>query len=403
MRIGIWLGKYNNPQIGGGFSYVDRLITAIDSYQFNPMVDICFISEGECLRKLKKPVIEIQQIEMSLLNRLLCKIPYPIFRVYYKGFLQKRLAEINAEKSKCLLKEKQVRLLYYIYPCICAIPDFPFISTNWDIGHCSTYAFPELASQAEYLGRDRWYRDFLPRALFVFSESEAGKEELIRYTTINTSKIKVVPIFAGDCVKQVMPKEKQEAFLNSRNLTKCRYFFYPAQFWAHKNHIGLLKAFSIFIKEYPDFKLVLTGSNQGTFSYVMKMTCQLNIQEFVSYLGFVSMEEMNTLYQNATSLVMTSYNGPTNMPPLEAMELGCPVICSDLAGHREELGDAAKYINPMDVNDIAKAMKEVASNRDNYIKRIKEQARKTYFTIENALNAIDKNLCEAVLVRENWD
>ena len=57
MRIGIWLGKYNNPQIGGGFSYVDRLITAIDSYQFNPMVNICFIAEGSNSRSLKSEVV----------------------------------------------------------------------------------------------------------------------------------------------------------------------------------------------------------------------------------------------------------------------------------------------------------------------------------------------------------
>ena len=84
------------------------------------------------------------------------------------------------------------------------------------------------------------------------------------------------------------------------------------------------------------------------------------------------------------------------------MELGCPVICSDLPGHREELGSAAIYFNPMDSNEIANAMIEVFLNRDTYKSRIREQANKTPFTIDNALKAIDKNLCEAVIIRDNW-
>ena len=99
---------------------------------------------------------------------------------------------------------------------------------------------------------------------------------------------------------------------------------------------------------------------------------------------------------------MATYNGPTNMPPLEAMELGCPVICSDLAGHHEELGDAAIYFDPENPSDIAKAMKTVCIDNKKYIQCIKEQKNYTYFTIDNALSAINKYLCQAVQIRDNW-
>lgn len=403
MKIGVWLGVYDNPKKGGGFYYVDKLISAIDSYQFNPMIEICFVVEGICSQKFQKEVIELSPIKMSLINRALCRIPFP-FSTKYRNYVHKLTDGKRAEKYGCLLKEKQVRLLYYIYPFTCVIPNFPFIITNWDIGHCSTYAFPEVALPGTFSWRANcWYRDTLPRALSVFAESEAGKRELVQYTTINASKIKVVPIFSGDCVKQVMPVEQQNVFLDSHRLRKEKFFFYPAQFWAHKNHIGLLKAFSIFLKQYPDYKLVLTGSDKGTLSYVLKRVAQLKLNDAVIYLGFVSTEEMNTLYQNATSLVMPSYMGPTNMPPLEALELGCPVICSDLTGHREELGEAAIYFNPMDSEEISNAMISICLNRDIYANRIKEQAIKTVFTIENALRAIDKNLCEAIIIRDNWE
>lgn len=402
MKIGVWLGKYNNPQIGGGFSYVDRLISAIDSFQFDPMIEICFISERECTRHLNKKVLLLKRNSHVLLSFLFFIASMKIINCRIKGYLEKIIYEKRRSEYTEQLVANEIKIIYYLQQAYCVLPDFPFISSNWDIGHCSTYAFPEISLQKEYEERACWYRDYMPRALFVFAESEAGKRELINYTNVNASKIKVVPIFSGACVKQIIPIEQQIAFLKSKEIVKEKYFFYPAQFWAHKNHIGLLKAFSFFLRKYPDFKLVLTGSDKGTFSHVMKRAGQLNIQNSISYLGFVSTEEIYILYRNATSLVMPTYFGSTNMPPLEAMELGCPVICSDLPGHREELGSAAIYFNPMDSNEIANAMIEVFLNRDTYKSRIREQANKTPFTIDNALKAIDKNLCEAVIIRDSW-
>ena len=407
MRIGVWLGKYDNPQIGGGFSYVDRLITAIDSYHFDPMIEICFIVEGECSWNLKSEVVILNNhISTPFLYRaLLFLLPLLVLRSF-KCRIKDRIQANMEEKRKLSYTDQlncyEVKLIYYIQQSQCVLPDFPFISTNWDVGHCSTYAFPELISPVFYEIRYNFYNRYLPKALFVFAESEAGKEELIRFMQIKSSKIKVVPIFSGDCVKQIVPESQQLIYLRKSKLEKKKYFFYPAQFWAHNNHVGLLRAFSILLKDFPDYKLVFTGSDKGTLSHVLKKVDQLGLRDAVVYLGFVSTEEMNTLYQNATSLVMATYNGPTNMPPLEAMELGCPVICSDLAGHHEELGDAAIFFDPENPFDMAKAMKTVCLDNEKYIQYIKTQRNVTYFTIDNALSAINKYLCQAVQIRDNW-
>ena len=42
-------------------------------------------------------------------------------------------------------------------------------------------------------------------------------------------------------------------------------------------------------------------------------------------------------------MVFPSIVGPNNYPPIEAASLGCPVILSDLPGHREQMGNAALY------------------------------------------------------------
>ena len=40
-------------------------------------------------------------------------------------------------------------------------------------------------------------------------------------------------------------------------------------------------------------------------------------------------------------MVFASIVGPNNYPPIEAASLGCPVILSDLPGHREQMGESA--------------------------------------------------------------
>ncbi len=404
MRIGVWLGTYSNPQEGGGFSYIDRLIKAIDDYQFNPLIEVCFVSEGECPRNLKSDVIKLQYCSENPFRSLLFKLLF-IKRVKnrLKCYIQNKIdREREYEYTKQLI-DNNIKIIYYLQQAQCVLQDFPFISTNWDIGHCSTYAFPEIASVDEFRERTAFYQNILPRALFVFSESVAGRNELINYTGINSQKVKVVHIFAGECVKHQMNQDQQKRFLDSKQLKKNLFFFYPSQFWAHKNHVGLLKAFRVFLKKYPDYKLVFTGSDKGTLTHVREKALLYGIKESVLFLGFVSTEEINALYQNATSLIMASYFGTTNMPLLEAIELGCPVICTDLEGHREELGEAGLYFNPTDSDDLMQKMIKMVEERDTYLNLVREQTKISCFTIENALKEIDDNLYEATIIRDNWD
>ena len=406
MKIGVWLGDYKSPEEGGGYSYIDRLVKGIDEYSFNPQIDICFIAEDFCIQKLRKEVVVLsyhEPLQISLKERIKCRLPMKSVKNACKSMLQQRYQMAKQQSYINQLKKNGIRIIYYPHCWDCALPDFPSIMTNWDIGHLSTYSFPEVASKISFSHRNEIYNELYTRALFVFTESESGKKELIQYTKINPQRIKVVPIFAGECVKHVMDSDKEKSFLTDKKLEQNKYFFYPAQFWAHKNHIGLIKAFKLFIAEYPGYKLALTGCDKGTLSYIKTTVSQLDIQDSVLFLGFVSTEEMNALYRNATALIMASHFGPTNMPPLEALELSCPIICSDLAGHREELEDAALYFNSLDINELVDAMIKMVGNRDKYLQKTKAQAQKTIFKLDNALKAINKNLIEASIVRNCWE
>ena len=82
----------------------------------------------------------------------------------------------------------------------------------------------------------------------------------------------------------------------------------------------------------------------------------MGISQYVDFLGFVSKDELDLLYRKAAVMVMPSLLGPTNLPPLEALMRGCPVVVS--SGARENLKDwsGVLEIAGTDVQSWSKAL-----------------------------------------------
>ena len=400
MKVGIWLDAEYTPEEGGGYSYYEKLVQAIDAYPFDSSIDVCFVTES-------------QSADLHL-QRSLYRLTYtPNFSIWkhvkkrFSRVCQNELIRENAinkqKRYRQILKDNGIDVIYYLRQAECYyINNYPFIATNWDIGHSSTYAFPEVAMDGQFESRNHFYINILPKALFVFAESEAGKQELLQYTRVSANKIKVVPIFAGNCVEDTISEIEQQNVLEQYSLIPHKFFFYPAQFWAHKNHYGLLCAFAKFHKNHPEYKLVFTGSDKGNLVYVKSLVEKFNLIDSVVFPGFVPTSVINTFYKQSTSLVMASFFGPTNMPPIEAMQLGCPVICSDISGHREILGDAALYFDPADTQSIVDAMEQVSYKRDQYVKFILKQSVESKFTVDCALCSINNALMQLVPIRSTW-
>ena len=71
----------------------------------------------------------------------------------------------------------------------------------------------------------------------------------------------------------------------------------------------------------------------------------MNLENKVRFAGFVDDEELPFLYSQSIALVMPTYFGPTNIPPLEAFKINVPVLYSDLPGLRDQVGKAAMLID----------------------------------------------------------
>lgn len=132
------------------------------------------------------------------------------------------------------------------------------------------------------------------------------------------------------------------------------YILYVGNDYPHKNLKRLKLAFE---------KLKKQGFNYG----------------LVLATKFVSEQELDDLYKNASLFVFPSLYEGFGLPPLEAMKRGVPVVSSNATCLPEILGNAVLYFNPLDVNDIADKIKKVLTDknlREQLIQKGFEQVKK---------------------------
>lgn len=99
----------------------------------------------------------------------------------------------------------------------------------------------------------------------------------------------------------------------------------------------------------------------------------------VHYIGFVKNNEIPFLYNQSLSLVMPTYLGPSNIPPLEAFAYETPVCYPDFLFNREEFNDALIYMNLKDADTLVEILFKIKNDnsiRNEKIKCGKEFLRK---------------------------
>jgi glycosyltransferase involved in cell wall biosynthesis len=231
----------------------------------------------------------------------------------------------------------------------------PAIGTIYDLMHRYERRFPEVSSFGKYASRERHYREMCRWSVRLLVDSETGKQHTMESYGIRAEKIRILPFVAP---RYIFEKPAADNVIKDFALPS-KYFFYPAQFWEHKNHKRLIRALSQLKDRYPDINFVFVGSRKNGFRSTNSLIKLLNVQDRISVLGYVPDAAMPQLYQRARALIMPTFFGPTNIPPLEAMALGCPVAVSDIYGMRQQLGEAALYFDPESVDDIRDAMEQL--------------------------------------------
>jgi glycosyltransferase involved in cell wall biosynthesis len=288
-------------------------------------------------------------------------------------------------KFEKFLEKLDVDLIYFVSQSSYAnyVHSINYIYTIFDLCHRDCPEFPEVRKNRIFEFREGESKKNLPRAIAVLTDSYLGKENVIYRYNLDSNRVHVFP-FSPSLTIQLKAKSNEyekldENFIDVKKKYQLTfdYIFYPAQFWSHKNHIYILKALDILRTENSiQLGAIFAGDDRGNLSYIKEMTKKLNLDSQVRFVGFVSNEEIFYLYSQSLALVMPTYFGPTNMPPLEAFKLNVPVLYSDLPGLKDQVNDAALLLdlnNPYSlVSNLEKLMSSI-DLRNTLIKKGKQR------------------------------
>jgi glycosyltransferase involved in cell wall biosynthesis len=151
-------------------------------------------------------------------------------------------------------------------------------------------------------------------------------------------------------------------------------------------------------------RCIFSGGDEGNLEYVLRYADKVGVRDMVGYVGIVSEEDLSCLYASAVGLVYSSAVGPDNLPPLEAMSLGCPVIAAEVPGAHEQLGNAALYFSPMSERELAERVKDLLGSTTLRERLVSDGwIRAKSWTVEDYANEVISIIDEFLIVARAWE
>lgn len=303
--------------------------------------------------------------------------------------------------------KNEIDLIYFLSPNANAkkLRRLNYIVTVWDLCHRDDLEFPEVRWDGEFEAREFIYWSILPRSVAILVDSDLGKINIEKRYGIDRDRIFVMPFEAsGPTRKNVFTLSEYAIDIAFKYKLIHPYIFYPAQFWAHKNHVYLLDGV-VLLEKLHGIKVcvIFCGSDKGNKLHIQKVVNDLGLYERVRFAGFVSDHELICLYKQSIALVMPTYFGPTNLPPLEAFELGVPVLYSDKPGLKDQVEGAALLMdlnNPSSLADHLKClMMDQAINQKLIYSGYRKIEELNKFNHVSILKSIMENF---LIRRRNW-
>lgn len=394
MKVGVFLEDFS-PDVGGGYTIQEDIFRALlDLIEETNHSFVLFCRRPESFRSfLTNPRLEAVGFPGNLGQRVFARAQSGL-----NSLIESRKRQTRLEQ---LCKESGVEFMWFVGAEAVQI-DLPYMAIVWDLQHRLQPWFPEVSAGGTWRQRETFYGEYLRRATFIIAGAEAGRLEIERFYQVTSNRIKILPHPTPAFTLNAKPSDV-EAMLKKYELRRD-YLFYPAQFWSHKNHVNLLLAAAALKRDHQlDLPVVFVGSNKGNEDYVREFASRLQPSVDVSFLGFVPLEDLVALYRGAFALSYVTFFGPENLPTLEAFALGCPVVASDVSGAREQLGDAALFVDPREPNQIAAAIKQLHDD-DNLRRTLidKGRARAERWTAKDFVRGVFAALDEFEPVRRCW-
>jgi glycosyltransferase involved in cell wall biosynthesis len=238
----------------------------------------------------------------------------------------------------------------------------PYVVTVHDL---SSLLFPGRSDLRSALHEIR-YRRGLERAEQVLAVSAATRRDVEQVLGIPARRIRLIHnALDPEFLNGGGPSEEQVRSTLERFSIQYPFVLYAGTIRPQKNIPRLVEAFSVLRGElegdphYGNLRLVIIGDEISRHPEVRRAVNQSRVGPAVRFLGFVPLDALRAFYRAAELFAFPSLYEGFGLPPLEAMACGTPVVTSNVSSLPEVVGDAAVMVNPENVFEIARGMREV--------------------------------------------
>jgi len=308
---------------------------------------------------------------------------------HYVYYLIKNLLKIDKENEYYLFfydhkikadefRQDNVKIVYF--PGLENIGKIPFFYRHWFIPHVlklyrlDVYHNPANIIPLFYFSKSiltihdlaiyknsEWFPDHqyftkwitiplsIKKAKKIIAVSENTKNDIINIFNIKPEKVEVIYEGVEDFNQLVI----DEASIRAELKIPKPYFLYLGTLEPRKNLARLIEAFDLFLRKNNDFRLILAGKKGWKYEPIFQTIEQLGLKDKVLDIGYVNTEEKVYLLRNSFAFVFPTLYEGFGLPILEAMNLGVPIITSNISSIPELVIDNAVLVDPYNVNSIA--------------------------------------------------
>lgn len=242
----------------------------------------------------------------------------------------------------------------------------PFLYRGKAVMTVHDLAFKYFANA--YSAKELQYQDWAVRSAIkqgahFLVPSKTTRDDLLKFYQVEADRIHLAyhGFDAQDFQKDL---SQWPELLKKYNLGE-KYFVTVGRVENKKNNLNMIKAFELFKKENDDkeYQLVFLMGKPGFGYEQIKAAADNSVyKDDIKFLGYLSRSELKTVLSGARVFLFPSLYEGFGFPILEAMSVEVPLITSNYGAMAEIAGDGAVLVDPLNVEEMAMAMKNLVSD-----------------------------------------
>ena len=181
------------------------------------------------------------------------------------------------------LDAQGIDLIYFTSPSELALltEEYNYLFTMWDLCHRDELEFPEVREDRLFEHREAFYQRVLLKAVGIFVDSVQARENAARRYGLDISRSHVMP--SSPAVGTTLTEVEYVAGyidIKAKYGLQHDYIFYPAQFWAHKNHVYVLRGLRA-LEQRNGIQLaaIFAGGDKGNLKYIESVASSLGLTD----------------------------------------------------------------------------------------------------------------------------